>query len=121
MALPPSPVRRMWGVDSVGLQQRMSLPVLGKENPPQVRMALEADTEHVVALALHPVGAAPDGGEGRARGDAGPEPGTESEREGRVEVFHARQHLEALVLPVHRGGEVEVDTAQGLAGQAGGG
>ena len=42
-------------------------------------------------------------------------------REGRVEIFHARQYLEPLLLPVHRGAEVEVAAAQGLAGQAGSG
>src|SRR5947208_14903001 len=63
-------------VDGVVLAERMALPVLGQHDPPEVRMALEADAEHVVALALHPVGAAaeprPRGAARLARAEARP-------------------------------------------------
>ena len=42
-------------------------------------MAVEDHAEHVVALALHPVGAPPDAGEGGTVRAAGPEPGAETE------------------------------------------
>jgi len=61
------------------------LPVLRQQDAPQIGVAVEADAEHVVALALHPVRPAPYGGERGAGGDARAEPRAEGEREGRVE------------------------------------
>src|SRR5439155_136324 len=53
-----SSVRCKGRVDGVVLAEGMAFPVLGEQDPPEVRMALEADAERVVALALQPVGAA---------------------------------------------------------------
>ena len=50
----------------------MALPVVAEQDAAQIRMAVEADAEHVVALALHPVGAAIDRHERRARETPGP-------------------------------------------------
>src|SRR5262249_272418 len=47
-------------VDAIILAQRMALPVIGQQDAPQVGMALEADPEHVEALALQPVRRGPE-------------------------------------------------------------
>src|SRR5438552_4571277 len=99
-------------VDGVVLAERIALPVLGEQDPPEVRMALEADAEHVVALALHPVGAAVEprqrGAARLARAEARPhrqdEPG--------VEVLDAADDLQPLLLPVDGGQPVEVAAAE---------
>jgi len=55
--------------EGVLLAQRVSLPVVGHENPPQIGVAAETDAEHVVHLPLVP------GGSGKDRGsclDFGP-------------------------------------------------
>src|SRR5437879_13751447 len=63
-----SSVRCKGRVDGVVLTQGIALPVLGEQDPPEVGMTLEPDAEHVVALALHPVGAAVESGQrGAAR------------------------------------------------------
>src|SRR5262245_9567230 len=49
--------------DVVVLAQRESDPVLGKQNALQIRMIRILHAEHVVHLALEPVGSAPDGGD----------------------------------------------------------
>ncbi len=41
----------------VVLAERVTLPVVGHEDPGHVGMALEGDAEHVVDLALHVLGA----------------------------------------------------------------
>src|SRR5438445_447416 len=99
-------------VDGVVLAERMALPVLGEQDPPEVRMALEADAEHVVALALHPVGAAVEprqrGAARLPRAEARPhrqdEPGDE--------VLDAADDLQPLLLPVDGGQPVEVAAAE---------
>src|SRR5437899_4110558 len=63
-----SSVRCKGRVDGVVLTEGIALPVLGEQDPPEVGMTLESDAEHVVALALHPVGAAVESGQrGAAR------------------------------------------------------
>src|SRR5262245_1050282 len=41
-------------LDGVVLAQRKTLPVLGHQQPPRIRMAVERDAEHVHHLALQP-------------------------------------------------------------------
>src|SRR5512139_1752109 len=48
--------------DRVFLAQGVPLPLVGQENPPQVRMPLEGDSQQVEGLPLVPVGGAPDAG-----------------------------------------------------------
>src|SRR6185295_282460 len=60
-----SSVRRHRRVDGVVLPERIALPVVREEDAPQVGMTLENDPEHVVALALHPVGASIERGHRR--------------------------------------------------------
>src|SRR2546423_154495 len=81
-----------------------------------IGMALERDAEHVVALALHPVGAAPDAGERRAPVVDGT--GAHEHGESRVEVVHAADHLAPLFFPVDGGQEIEEAAAEGLAREA---
>src|SRR5215831_8170050 len=107
-----SSVRGLWGVDGVVFPERIAFPLVREEDAPKVGMAVEDDPEHVVALALHPVGAAVERGQGGTAHLAGAEPGAHRDHERRVEVFHATEHLEALVLPVDRGQPVEVAAAQ---------
>src|SRR6185369_8478444 len=76
-----------------------------------------ADAEHVVTLALHPARAAPHGLERRAAGSPGPELRLHREGKARVEVLHAGHDLEPLLLPVHRGREIEVEAAERLASE----
>src|SRR5437870_3073908 len=75
-------------------------------------------TEHVPALALHPVGTPPDAGERRAAVGAGGEARAHEDGDARVEVLDAAEHLEPLLLPVDGGEEAEVGAAQGGAGEA---
>src|SRR5215467_2218794 len=102
----------------VVLQERVAFPVVREEDAPKVGMAVEDDPEHVVAFALHPVGAAIERGQGGTAHLAGAEPGAHRDHERRVEVFHAAEHLEALVLPVDRGQPVEVAAAQLVVSEA---
>src|SRR5213594_1898817 len=81
-------------------------------------MALEDHAEHVVALALHPVGAAVEAGQRRAARLAGPEARAHRHDQGHLEVLEAAEHLEPLVLPVDGGEPVEVPAAQLVAGEA---
>src|SRR5205823_11843794 len=46
--------------ENVILAKRKSLPVVGAENAPQIRMAGEIDPEHVVSLALVPIRRRPE-------------------------------------------------------------
>src|SRR5262252_8447082 len=48
--------------------QGVAFPILGKENPPQLWMPLEADAKKIEDLALHPIGARPNGSHGFDRG-----------------------------------------------------
>src|SRR5207248_10103321 len=63
------------GVHRVVLAEGVAFPVLGEEDAPRIGVAVEGHAEHVVALALHPVGAAPQVRHGRtvrvARGQGG--------------------------------------------------
>src|SRR5215475_15632382 len=97
-----SSVRGLWGVDSVVLPERMAFPVVREKDASKVGMAVEDDPEHVVALALHPVGAAVERGQRRTVRLAGAQAGAHRDRQRRLEVLEAAEHLEALVLPVHR-------------------
>jgi hypothetical protein len=42
----------------------MSLPIVRIQNPPQIGMALESDSEHIVDFPLIPVGRGPEIGDG---------------------------------------------------------
>src|SRR5262249_56347026 len=63
----PRPDQRLTPIDRVVLAQRMTDELLVHEQPTQVRVALEADTEHVPDLALEPDGDRPED-------NAGPRP-----------------------------------------------
>src|SRR5881628_870993 len=91
-----SSVRCKGRVDGVVLSEGMAFPVLGEEDPPEVWMALEADAEHVVALALHPVGAAIEPGQRGATRLARAEPRPHRQDEPGVEVLHTAHDLEPL-------------------------
>src|SRR5262245_19000309 len=114
-----SSVRGQRGVDGVVLPERIALPVVREEDATEVGMALEDDPEHVVALALHPVGAAIERGQRRASRLAGAQPGAHRDHQRRVEILDAAEHLEALLLPVDRGQPVEVAAAELVVGEAG--
>src|SRR6516162_6688361 len=112
----------IWGqrrVDGVVLPERVAFPVVREEDAAKVGMTVEDDPEHVVALALHPAGAPVERGQRRTARLAGAQPGAHRDDERRVEVLHAAEHLEALVLPVHRGQPVEVTAAELVVGEAG--
>ena len=63
-------IGRMRRVDRIRLEERVPFPRVLEQDPPQVRVAVEMDPEHVEALALHPVGAAVDRRQRRAGRDA---------------------------------------------------
>ena len=46
--------------DAVVFAQRMTLPAIGQQDTLQIRMAFEADAEHVKNFALKPIGGCPD-------------------------------------------------------------
>src|SRR6266542_6640039 len=54
------PDERLPPVDGIVLAQRVPDELLVEEQAPQIRMALEADTEHVPHLSLEPVGDGPE-------------------------------------------------------------
>src|SRR5688572_13277304 len=95
-----SAVGSLRGVDGVVLAERMSVPVVSEQDTAKVRMAVENDAEHVVALALHPAGAAEDAGERRAVGLAGRQTRAHRQRHARLELLDPRHDLQSLVLPV---------------------
>src|SRR5262245_21503524 len=112
----------VWGqrrVDRVVLSEGVAFPVVRKEDAAKIGMAVEDDPEHVVALALHPVGAPVQHSQGRALRLAGAQPGAHRDDERCLEVLEAAHHLEALVFPVHRGQPVEVAAAQLVVSEAG--
>src|SRR6266403_1090699 len=114
-----SSVRGQRSVDGVVLPQRVTLPVVREEDAPEIGMPLEDDPEHVVALALHPVGAAIEGSQRRTARLAGGQPGAHRDDERRLEVLDAAEHLEPLILPVHGREPVEVAAAKLVVGEAG--
>ena len=79
------------------LAQRVALEVGGQVHVAQIGMAVEADAEHLVALALVPVGAREDRGPGvdgeRLVGDVG----LDGDADVAVEVDETGEHLEAGV------------------------
>src|ERR1051325_10964115 len=101
-------------VHRIRLEERMAFPAVLEQDAPQVRVVVEANPEQVEALALHPVRAAVDRRQRGAVGDAGTEPGPQHQRNPFVEVVHAGDDFEALLLPVHRGEEVEEAAAERL-------
>src|SRR5919197_2858042 len=107
-----SSVRCKGRVDGVVLTEGMALPVLGEQDPPEVWMALEADAEHVVALALHPVGAAVEPGQRRAASLARAEARAHRQDEPGVEVLDAADDLEPGLLPVDRRQPIEITTSE---------
>src|SRR5687768_1906458 len=109
-AIEGSSVRRVRGVDRVGLQEGVTLPVVRQKNAPQIRMAGEPDPEHVVRLAFHPVGAAENRRDRRALGHAGAELRLHHQPDTVVEVVEPYDQLESYVLPVN-GGEEREETA----------
>src|SRR6266508_7042907 len=58
------PDERLPPVDGIVLAQRVPDELLVEEQAPQIRMALEADTEHVPHLSLEPVGDGPESARG---------------------------------------------------------
>src|SRR6266536_3613647 len=54
--------QRLAPVDRVVLAERVTDELLVEEQPPKIRMTLEADPEHVPHLALEPVGDRPEPG-----------------------------------------------------------
>src|SRR5688572_7250227 len=103
-------------VDSVVLAQRMAFPVVAQEDAAMIGMPVERDAEHVVALALHPVGPAPYPGQGgtAVSGDTG----AHEHAQPRVQVVGAADNLPPLLLPVDGRQEVEEAAAERLACEA---
>src|SRR5262249_1790749 len=120
MRLLSSTIRCVRRVDRVILAQRMPLPVLPEENAAMIGMSLEPHSEHVPTLALHPVGAPPDAGQGGTAGDTSREAGAEHDRNARVEVLDAAEDVHPLLLPVDSGEKAEVVAAEHRAREAGG-
>src|SRR5262245_22033162 len=75
-------------------------------------MALEDHAEHVVALALHPVGAPVQVGERGASRLASRQPRTHDDDQARLEILDAAHDLEPLIFPVDGREPVEVATAE---------
>src|SRR5512137_159242 len=69
---------RLGQAPGVGLAQGVSLEAFVGQEPLEVRMAVEADAEHIEDLALEPVGVLPQAGErgdrGVGRGEGGLQP-----------------------------------------------
>src|SRR5262245_8763422 len=107
-----SAIRRMRRVHRIVLAQGVPLPVLGQQDAAEVRMPVEDHAQQVVALALHPVGAAIDGGEGGTVRRASGQRRAHEEGEVSGQVLHAAQDFQPLLLPVHRGQPVEVEAAE---------
>src|SRR5512140_1386559 len=61
----------------IGLPQRMALEALVRQKPPEIRMAVEPDAEHVEDLALEPFGVLPQADDRLDRGVGGRERGRE--------------------------------------------
>ena len=62
MVLPPLLMAAQWVI----FPERIAfVPILRQENAPEIGMTREIDAEHVVALALQPVGGCPEVGRGR--------------------------------------------------------
>src|SRR4051812_36466955 len=52
-------------LDRIVLPERIALPVLGHQQPPRIRMAIEHDAEEIPDLALEPIGSGPDSADRR--------------------------------------------------------
>jgi len=87
----------------VALAQRVAFPVVGKQQPPQIGMAVESHPEHVVDLPIQPVRARPD----------------PAHRGHRDRSFARERDLELQELAAVRGTQ-QVDHAQGVTGVNGG-
>src|SRR3990167_3892885 len=85
-------------LQGVFLAEGVAAPVLGDEDAPQVRVALEGHPEQVVHLPLHPVGPAPDGHD---RGHLLPVAGLHLEPEPpvMVEAVQVVDHVERPLIP----------------------
>src|SRR5882672_6380035 len=105
-------------VVGVVLAQRVTLPILTEEDPPQVGMAVEHHAEQVEALALVPVGAAIEAGQRRAMDLAGTELALHHQGESVVQILDAAEHFQPLLLPVRRRQPVEIEAAQLVLGEA---
>src|SRR5207245_11074996 len=89
-------------------------PGLGDQDPPEVGVTLEPDAEHVVALGLHPVGAAVESCQRGAARLARAEARAHRHDEAGVEVLDAADDLEPLLFPVDRRQPIEVTTSEPL-------
>src|SRR5262249_61510190 len=105
-----------WGrADGVVLAGRVTFPVFRQQDSPQIRMAVEADPEQVVALPLHPQGAPEQPGQARAwrlPADAR----LEGQAQSALEVLEPADDVEPVRLPVHRGEVAEEAAAEPVAG-----
>ena len=109
----------MGRVNGVVLAERMAIPVLGQEQPPEIRVPLEANPEEVIALALHPQGPPVEAGQTgtgrlpadpRLYGDGEPAPPA-------PEVLKAADHIKPVRLPIHGRQVAEVPATQGVLGE----
>src|SRR5262245_11320357 len=91
----------MWRVHRVGLQQRMTHPIVAQENSAEIRMPVEPDSEHVVALAFHPVGARIFRRQGGTLCHGWTKARLHEERHIVVQVVRFVDDLEPLLLPVN--------------------
>src|SRR5439155_14300302 len=107
-----SSVRCKGRVDGVVLTEGITLPVLGEEDPSEVWMTLEPDAEHVVALALHPVGAAVEPGQRGTARLALAEARAHRHDEAGVQVLEATDDLEPLLPPIDRRQPIKVLAAE---------
>src|SRR6478735_640997 len=115
--------------DRVVLPQRMALPVLGHQDPDEVRVAAEDDPHQVERLALEPVGGRPDGDD---RGDllavvdpcldpdalrcvGDPEQVVDDREPLRLRVRHALEALRPRSMHVAAGGSADVARHLGRA------
>ena len=85
------------GAGRMLLAQRMPFPQGRRENAVKVRMAFEVDPEHVVGLALVPIGSRPNGGEAR-----------------QVAVTLRQRHLDAQIRILRQGNQVVEHREVGL-------
>src|SRR5262245_66003527 len=95
-----SAVRRVRHVVRVVLPQRMALPVVAEQDTSEIRMTVEHHAEQVVAFALHPVRPAIDAGETGTVDLSWLEPAPHHHSEARIEVLHAAEDFQPLLLPV---------------------
>src|SRR5512139_2192451 len=70
---------RLAQAPGIGLAQRVALEALVGQDPAEIGVALEADTEHVEDLPLEPLGVLPQPDEARDRGSRGGDRGLEAQ------------------------------------------